>query len=398
MAAKVMDSQTLKSAGDAKKVKSLDTAGARTKPKTKSKAKRAASNALKAGPSNSRQSNSGPSKTVSKTSKPSHAIGRPQPAITKSARRTLKLESEGLAVLLDAVKGPMAAPFSRAVEILGSANGRVIVTGIGKSGHIGQKMAATFSSTGTAAFFVHPSEASHGDLGMISKDDVVLAMSWSGETAELGSILTYSRRFAVPLIAITSRVESALGKAADVVLKLPRAPEACPHGLAPTTSTTMTLALGDCLAIALLEAKGFTAEDFKRIHPGGSLGAQLKYVEDVMHGAEDLPLITKKTPMSEALVTMTQKAFGCLGVVDGRGRLVGVITDGDLRRHMGADLLAASAGDIMTHKPKTIRPDLLASGALEQLNASRITSLFVVDKTKPIGIVHIHDLLRAGLG
>lgn len=318
--------------------------------------------------------------------------------VTKSAKRTLKLESQGLAELLDAVSGPMAASFARAVDILNSATGRVIVTGIGKSGHVGQKMAATFSSTGTTAFFVHPSEASHGDLGMISSDDVILAMSWSGETMELGSILTYSRRFAVPLIAITSRSDSALGKAADVVLKLPKAPEACPHGLAPTTSTTMTLALGDCLAIALLEAKGFTAEDFKRIHPGGSLGAQLRYVEDVMHGADDLPLVAKDTPMSEAIVTMTQRAFGCLGVVDGRGRLIGVITDGDLRRHMDDDLLAATAGAIMTRKPKTIRSDILASAALEQLNASRITALFVVDKSKPIGILHIHDLLRAGLG
>lgn len=319
-------------------------------------------------------------------------------SIAKSARRTLQLESEGLADLLDAVNGRMATPFANAVEILNSATGRVIVTGIGKSGHVGHKMAATFSSTGTTAFFVHPSEASHGDLGMISSDDVILAMSWSGETVELGSILTYSRRFAVPLIAITSRPESALGKAADVVLELPKAPEACPHGLAPTTSTTMTLVLGDCLAIALLEAQGFTAEDFKRIHPGGSLGAQLKYVEDVMHEASTLPLVGRDTPMSEAIVTMTQCAFGCLGVVDGRGRLVGVITDGDLRRHMGDDLLTAKTSDIMTKKPKTIRPDLLASAALEHLNASRITALFVVEKSKPIGIVHIHDLLRAGLG
>lgn len=319
-------------------------------------------------------------------------------AFTKSAERTLTLETDGLAGLRKALSGAMSAPFTHAVNILASAKGRVIVTGIGKSGHIGQKIAATFSSTGTTAFFVHPSEASHGDLGMISGDDAILALSWSGETVELGNILTYSRRFAVPLIAVTSRAESALGKAADVVLQLPRAREACPHGLAPTTSTTMTLALGDCLAIALLEAKGFSAEDFKRIHPGGSLGAQLKFVEDVMHDASDLPLAHKDTPMTEAIVTMTQKAFGCLGVVDGKGRLIGVVTDGDLRRHMGADLLAASVSDIMTRKPKTIRPDMMASAALEQLNASRITALFVVKKSKPIGIVHVHDLLRAGLG
>ncbi|MGI9477593.1 MAG: KpsF/GutQ family sugar-phosphate isomerase [Hyphomicrobiaceae bacterium] len=335
-----------------------------------------------------------PRSTAAKARK-SGALARA--TITKSAKRTLKLESQGLANLLEAVSGRMAGPFARAVEILHSATGRVIVTGMGKSGHVGHKMAATFSSTGTTAFFVHPSEASHGDLGMISSDDVILAMSWSGETVELGSILTYSRRFAVPLIAITSRPDSALGKAADVVLQLPKASEACPHGLAPTTSTTMTLALGDCLAIALLEAKGFTAEDFKRIHPGGSLGAQLQYAEDVMHGAENLPLAGKDTPMSEAIVTMTQCAFGCLGVVDGRGRLIGVITDGDLRRHMGDDLLNATTSDIMTRKPKTIERDLLASAALEQLNASRITALFVVEKSKPIGIVHVHDLLRAGI-
>jgi len=320
------------------------------------------------------------------------------PAFKKSARRTLDLEIQGMAELLTALNKQMAGPFSRAVDILNAARGRVIVTGIGKSGLVGQKIAATFASTGTTAFFVHATEASHGDLGMISSDDVILAMSWSGETIELGNIITYSRRFAVPLIAITSRADSALGKVADVVLKLPKAQEACPHGLAPTTSTTMTLALGDCLAIALLEAKGFTAEDFKRIHPGGSLGAQLSYVEDVMHDARDLPLAHKDAPMTEALVTMTQKAFGCLGVIDGKGKLIGVITDGDLRRHMGDDLQSATTSDIMTRSPKTIRSDLLASAALEQLNASRITSLFVVDKSKPIGIVHIHDLLRAGLG
>jgi len=324
--------------------------------------------------------------------------GAAKAVFIKSAEQTLKLESNGLDGLRKAISGPMSLSFSRAVDVLNSAKGRVIVTGIGKSGHIGQKIAATFSSTGTTAFFVHPSEASHGDLGMISTDDAILALSWSGETVELGNILTHSRRFAVPLIAITSRADSALGKAADVVLQLPKAPEACPHGLAPTTSTTMTLVLGDCLAVALLEAKGFSAEDFKRIHPGGSLGAQLKFVEDVMHDASGLPLAHKDTPMTEAIVTMTQKAFGCLGIVDGRGKLIGVVTDGDLRRHMGDGLLTASVSDVMTRDPKTIRPDMMASAALEQLNASRITALFVVEKAKPIGIVHVHDLLRAGLG
>ena len=211
----------------------------------------------------------------------------------------------------------------------------MIITGIGKSGHVAQKIAATFASTGTPAFFVHPSEASHGDLGMITRDDAIVALSWSGESVELGNILTYSRRFKVPLIAITSRTDSALAKQSDVVLELPRVKEACPHGLAPTTSTTMQLALGDCLAVALLEHKGFTAHDFKVFHPGGSLGAALKFVADVMHTGEQLPLVGEDTPMSAALVTMTQKSFGCLGVTDGKGRLAGVITDGDLQASHG---------------------------------------------------------------
>ena len=257
---------------------------------------------------------------------------------------------------------------------LAAAQGRVIVTGIGKSGHVAQKLAATFASTGTPAFFVHPSEASHGDLGMIRHEDAIVALSWSGESVELGNIVTYSRRFKVPLIAITSRADSALGKQADVVLELPRAKEACPHGLAPTTSTTMQLAIGDCLAIALLEEKSFTAHDFKVFHPGGSLGASLKFVADVMHTGDRLPLVGEDRIMSEAIVTMTQKSLGCLGVVDAKGRLVGIITDGDLRRHMGGNLLARTAAEIMTRKPKTVPPDMLASAALELLNASRITA------------------------
>ncbi|HJZ43566.1 MAG TPA: KpsF/GutQ family sugar-phosphate isomerase [Hyphomicrobiaceae bacterium] len=315
----------------------------------------------------------------------------------RSAARTLELECEGLMALRRSLDDGLQAPFRAAVAALAAAKGRVIVTGIGKSGHIAQKIAATFASTGTPAFFVHPSEASHGDLGMITRDDVIVAMSWSGESVELGNILTYSRRFKVPLIAITSRADSALAKQSDVVLELPRAKEACPHGLAPTTSTTMQLALGDCLAIALLEAKGFTAHDFKVFHPGGSLGASLKFVADVMHTGERMPLVSEDTPMSTALVTMTQKSFGCLGVTDAKGKLTGVITDGDLRRHMGDNLLAARTGDIMTRKPKVVPPGMLASAALEVLNASRITALFVVDKGKPVGIVHVHDLLRAGV-
>ncbi len=319
------------------------------------------------------------------------------PSCQLSALRTLELECEGLQALRATIETKLKESFAAAVAALASAKGRVIVTGIGKSGHIGQKIAATFASTGTPAFFVHPSEASHGDLGMIHRHDVIVALSWSGESAELSNILTYSRRFKVPLIAITSRADSTLARNSDVLLDLPRAKEACPHGLAPTTSTTMQLAMGDCLAIALLEHKGFTAHDFKVFHPGGQLGASLKYVSDLMHKGEALPLVAEDLPMTAALLTMTQKSFGCLGVVDGSGKLAGVITDGDLRRHMGQDLLTANVARIMTRNPKVVAPNMLASAALEVLNTSRITALFVVDKGTPVGIVHIHDLLRAGV-
>lgn len=314
-----------------------------------------------------------------------------------SAIRTLELEERGLAALRALLGNGLGEAFEKAVTMLAGARGRVIVTGIGKSGHIGQKIAATFASTGTRAFFVHPTEAAHGDLGMIARDDVILALSWSGETAELSGILNYSRRFNVGMIAITSRKESALGKASDIVLELPRAKEACPHGLAPTTSTTMQLAVGDCLAIALLERKGFTAHDFRVFHPGGSLGAQLKHVSDLMHKDEALPLAELDTPMSEVIVTMTTKSFGCVGVVDGNGQLAGMITDGDLRRHMGDSLLARRASDIMTKRPNTLAPGTLASAALEQINSLKRTQMFVVDDGRPIGIVHVHDLLRAGV-
>lgn len=318
-------------------------------------------------------------------------------ALVASALRTLDLEIDGLGAVRDALNGALAAPFAEAVRLVAAARGRVVVSGIGKSGHIGQKIAATLASTGTPAFFVHPSEASHGDLGMITREDVVLAMSWSGETVELKNIITFSRRFAVPLISITSRGDSALGAQSDVVLELPRAKEACPHGLAPTTSTAMQLAIGDCLAIALLEAKGFTAHDFKLFHPGGSLGASLKYVSDVMHKEDQLPLARDSDLMSDALVTMTAKSFGCVGIVDQDGCLVGVVTDGDLRRHMGERLLGTRTADIMTRTPKTVTRETLASQALEIINASRITALFVLDQGRPVGIVHVHDLLRLGI-
>jgi len=319
------------------------------------------------------------------------------PLAIASALRTLDAESSGLAALAAALQNGLGEPFQEAVRILSGAQGRVIVSGIGKSGHIGRKIAATLASTGTPAFFIHPSEAAHGDLGMVTPKDVLLAISWSGETIELKTLVTFSRRFGVPLISITSRATSALGQASDVVIELPRASEACPHGLAPTTSTTMQLVIGDCLAVALLEARGFTATDFKVFHPGGSLGAQLKFVADLMHKDERLPLVRVDEPMTQALVTMTQKALGCLGIVDGDGKLVGIITDGDLRRHMGPNLLSVTAGQIMTSNPKTIKPTALASSALDILNKSRITTLFVVEAGRPIGLVHVHDLLRASV-
>ncbi len=314
-----------------------------------------------------------------------------------SATRTLQLEAQGLNALKAALAGDLVDGFAEAVEILRVCRGRVIVTGMGKSGHVGLKVAATLSSTGSPAYFVHPSEASHGDLGMITRDDAILAFSWSGETVELGNIVSYSRRFAVPLIVVTSNPASTLGEAADLVLALPQAKEACPHGLAPTTSTVMQLALGDCLAIALLESKGFTARDFKTLHPGGQLGARLKFVSDLMHKGDRLPLAPADAVMAEAIVVMTEKALGCLGVVDENGHLKGIITDGDLRRHMGDGLLARRVQEIMTPAPKTVSPDLLASAALEMINSSKITTLFVVEDGRPVGIIHIHDLLRAGV-
>ncbi len=315
-----------------------------------------------------------------------------------SARRTVATEAAGLAALDAALADGLGQALARAVERIRKASGRVIVTGMGKSGHVGQKLAATLASTGTPAHFVHPSEASHGDLGMITARDVIVALSWSGETAELRAMIDYSRRFRVGLIAFTSRADSTLAAAADEALILPPADEACPHGLAPTTSAVMQLALGDALAIALLEAHGFTAHDFKVFHPGGQLGANLRFVADIMHGPDTLPLADADAPMSAALVTMTEKSFGCLGVVDGAGKLTGIVTDGDLRRHMTDDLLTRSVAAVMTASPKTVTADTLASATLEMLNAAKITAMFVVDDAgRPVGLVHIHDLLRAGV-
>jgi arabinose-5-phosphate isomerase len=314
----------------------------------------------------------------------------------QAASRTLEANSEGIQALAAALLDGLGQPFIAAVDLIRAAKGRVIVTGMGKSGHVARKISATFASTGTPAFFVHPGEASHGDLGMVTPNDVLLALSWSGETAELKNLIDFSRRFRVGLLAMTAVADSTLGQAADVTLVLPQAREACPHNLAPTTSSLMQLALGDALAIALLESRGFTAVDFGVLHPGGRLGALLKFARDVMHTGDSLPVAELGTKMSDAIVLMTAKGFGCIGITDGTGRLVGIITDGDLRRHMRSDLLDAHVDDVRTRAPKTIRPDQLVSETLDILNTSKITTLFVVDSARPVGIVHFHDLLRAG--
>jgi arabinose-5-phosphate isomerase len=312
------------------------------------------------------------------------------------ARAVLGTEAAGLRALAAALDDS----FTRAVQLLDNATGRVVVSGMGKSGHVARKIAATLASTGTPALFVHPAEASHGDLGMIVAGDVVLALSNSGETVELADLVAHTRRFGLKLIGVTARNGSALATAADVALLLPAAAEACPMGLAPTTSTTMQLALGDALAVALLTRRGFTAVDFRQFHPGGKLGARLRRVRDLMHVGEAVPLAPPDTPMDRALLLITEKRFGCLGITDPGGRLVGIITDGDLRRAMGPDLLVRRAAEVMTTSPRTVGPEALAAEALHIMNARErlITSLFVVDTGgRPVGILHVHDLLRAGI-
>jgi arabinose-5-phosphate isomerase len=313
------------------------------------------------------------------------------------ARRVLATEAAGLTALADALD----ASFTRACDLLAGVSGRVVVSGMGKSGLVARKIAATLASTGTAALFVHPAEASHGDLGMIVAGDAVLALSNSGETAELADLVAHATRFGLPLVAITAQAGSALAHAASVALLLPSAAEACPMGLAPTTSTTMQMALGDALAVALLTRRGFSAADFRKFHPGGRLGARLRHVRDLMHHGDAVPLGGPDMAMHRALLVMTEKRFGCLGVVGSDGGLVGILTDGDLRRAMGPDLLGRRVGDIMTTAPRTIGPDMLAAEALHEMTARArpITALFVVDgQGRPIGILHLHDLLRAGLG
>ena len=319
--------------------------------------------------------------------------------IRASALRTIATERTGLDTLHDALADGLGQPFADAVAMIRAASGRVIVSGMGKSGHVGRKLAATLASTGTPAHFVHPAEASHGDLGMVRPEDVVVALSWSGETAELAALVGYTRRFRVGLIAFTSNPESTLGKEADVALVLPKAEEACPNGLAPTTSTTMQIALGDALAVALLEARGFSKQDFFVYHPGGKLGAQLKTVESMMHRGAELPLVGLDTLLPDIITMISEKSFGCAVVMDLDGRLAGVVTDGDLRRKatMGGGV-SLRARDIMTANPRRIGLDTLAVEALELVNRMRITALIVVDaEERPVGLVHVHDLLAMGV-
>lgn len=311
-----------------------------------------------------------------------------------AAQSVLKLEAEALSLLGQS----LGEIFDRAIERLEKVSGRVVVSGIGKSGHIARKIAATLASTGTPAFFVHPTEASHGDLGMITREDAIIALSNSGETSELADILAYAKRHGIPLIAITSRAESALGQAGDITLLLPNLPEAGSMGLAPTTSTTMMLALGDAIAVALLERKGFTAEDFRNFHPGGKLGQRLLKVASLMHRGEEMPLVPDHALMDEAIIVMTAKTFGCVGVVDAKGDLVGIITDGDLRRHMGTRLLTLSVRDVMTQGPVTVREKALASEALHIMEQKSISCLFVLEQKRPVGIIRLHDCLKAGVG
>lgn len=314
------------------------------------------------------------------------------PSASESGKRVLLQEIEGLKAVVKALDDRFDAIVERILHI----KGRLIVSGMGKSGHIARKVAATFASTGTPAYFVHPGEASHGDLGMITEADGLMLLSNSGETVELQDIIAYAKRFSIPLMAMVRRASSMLVTAADVALVLPDIPEASPVA-APTTSTTMMLALGDALAVAVLERRGFTPEDFHALHPGGKLGKAFIRVRDLMHPLKDTPVVNMRDVMSQVLLVMTNKSFGCAGVVDKKGLLVGVVTDGDLRRHMDPGLLNQTAADVMTHAPIKISPDSLVAQALGIMNARKITSLFVVDADKPVGILHVHDCLRAGV-
>ena len=314
-----------------------------------------------------------------------------------AARRVFDTAQEAIRALGEGLDGA----FSRAVDTLLAVRGRVVVSGMGKSGHIGRKIAATLASTGTPAQFVHPAEASHGDLGMLTPQDALLVLSWRGETAELSDLVTYAKRFRIRLIGMASDADSTLLQAADVALVMPRVREACPMGLAPTTSTTVMLVLGDALAVALMERRGFSADQYRELHPGGSLGRALVRVSDLMHKGSEIPLVEDTTSMQRVLIAIAEHRFGCVGVTDKKGALSGIITDGDLRRHMGRELLDRKASEVMTKSPKIARPDQLAAEALALMNEKKITQLFVLDPAdrsrRPVGILHIHDCLRAGL-
>ena len=314
-------------------------------------------------------------------------------AALKSARRVLETEIAGLKDLSLALD----ARFTKAVELLSKIRGRVIVTGMGKSGHIARKTAATLASTGTPAQYIHPGEASHGDLGMITAEDALIALSNSGKTAELSDIVAYVKLKRIPFIAITGHADSVLAGASDVSLLVPDSPEACPLNLAPTTSTTVMLALGDAIAVTLLERRGFSSADFRLLHPGGHLGSRLIRAKEIMRSGSEMPLVSTETPMTETILEMTAKQLGCVGVLSSEGRLVGVITDGDLRRHMEDDILAMAASEVMTANPKTVGEDTLAAQVLAMMNENKITTFFVVGLDQPLGIIHIHDLLRTGL-
>ena len=313
----------------------------------------------------------------------------------EAAARVLRLEADSLNALIDAIDDT----FVRAVDILAKTSGRVIVSGMGKSGHIGRKIAATFASTGTPSHYVHPGEASHGDLGMMVAGDTAMVLSNSGETDELRDLVAFAKFRRIPLISMVGRDGSSLGAAADVALTLPSMPEACPMGLAPTTSTTMMLALGDALAVALMERRGFSSDQFQVLHPGGRLGRKFVRVADLMHTGDAIPIVPSGAVMSDAVLAMSERGFGCVGVTDGSGKLLGIVTDGDLRRHMRTDLLQRRVDEIMTPSPRTIRPSALAAEALGMMNAAErpFTSLFVAENGVPCGFLHMHDILRAGI-
>jgi len=321
------------------------------------------------------------------------SLGSPLEADLAAARRVLGLASEALSAL----SGGLDGSFSKAVETILAAKGRVIVSGMGKSGHVGRKVAATLSSTGTPAHFVHPAEAAHGDMGAITPDDVLLLLSKGGETEELAHLITYAKRFHIPVIAIACRDDSTLMRAADVALLLPDAPESCAIGMAPTTSTTMMMALGDALAVALMERRGFDADRYRDFHPGGSLGRALIRVSDLMHTGSEVPLCGQDAPMQEVLLAMVSGRLGCVGIVDGAGALAGIVTDGDIRRHATKGLEGRAARDVMTRDPKVAAPGKLAAEALALMTEKNITQLFVLEDARPIGVLHIHDCLRAGL-